>query len=176
MQEKLRYPIGKANIPVNISQNDIKKWITIIEDHPEILSTLVNNLKEDQLDTPYRPDGWTVRQVIHHLGDSHTNSYIRFKWALTEDKPIIKAYHEDRWAALSDTKFAPINLSLNYLRALHAKWVYLLKELTTDDLKKCFIHPETKMEVSLAENIGIYAWHCEHHYTHIKNLIKNEGW
>lgn len=176
MQEKLKYPIGKANIPVNISKTDIKKWIDIIEDHPEKLSRLVNNLTKDQLDTPYRPEGWTVRQVIHHLGDSHTNSYIRFKWALTEDKPIIKAYHEDRWAELKDTKFAPINLSLNYLRVLHAKWVYLLKGLSTDDLKKCFIHPETKMEVSLAENIGIYAWHCEHHYTHIKNLIKTQGW
>ena len=98
MQEKLRYPIGKANIPANISKNDLKKWITIIEDHPENLSCLVNNLTEDQLDTPYRPEGWTVRQVIHHLGDSHTNSYIRFKWALTEDKPLIKAYYEERWA------------------------------------------------------------------------------
>ena len=171
MLEKLKYPIGKAKIPENISENDIQSWISIIEDHPEKLSRLVNNLSEDQLDTPYRPEGWTIRQVIHHLGDSHTNSYIRFKWALTEDKPIIKAYHEDRWAELKDTKFAPIKLGLDYLRALHFKWVYLLKGLTSEDLKRCYIHPDTNKEVSLAKNIGIYAWHCEHHYEHINQLL-----
>jgi hypothetical protein len=131
---------------------------------------------EDQLDSPYRPKGWTIRQVIHHLGDSHTNTYIRFKWALTENEPVIKAYHEDRWAALRDTKFAPIKLGLDYLSVLHAKWVYLLKGLTSKDLKKCFIHPETMKEISLDKNIGIYAWHCEHHYMHIKNIIKSRGW
>ena len=176
MPEKPRYPIGKANIPSNITQNDIQRWITIIEDHPKKISTLVINLTEAQLDTPYRPNGWTIRQVVHHLGDSHTNSYIRFKWALTEDKPIIKAYHEDRWAELADTKFAPIKPGLEYLRALHAKWVYLLRGLTSKDLKRCFIHPETKKEVSLAKNIGIYAWHCKHHYQHINQLMIKQGW
>jgi len=176
MMEELKYPIGKVNIPVNISSNDIQRWITIIEDHPEKLSQLVNNLSEEQLDTPYRPGGWTIRQVIHHLGDSHTNSYIRFKWTLTEDKPLIKAYHEDRWAELKDTKFAPIKLGLDYLRALHSKWVYLLKELTSEDLKRCYVHPETKKEVSLAKNIGIYAWHCEHHYEHINQLLLLKEW
>lgn len=176
MLEKLKYPIGKAKIPEKISKNDIQRWISIIEDHPAKLSRLVNNLSEDQLDTPYRPGGWTIRQVIHHLGDSHTNSYIRFKWTLTEDKPIIKAYHEDRWAELADTKHAPIKPGLDYLKALHTKWIYLLKGLTSEDLKRCYLHSETKKEVSLAKNIGIYAWHCEHHYTHIKNLIKSRGW
>ena len=176
MLDKLRYPIGKVDIPENISQNDIERWISIIDNHPNKLSKLTINLTEDQLDTEYRPEGWTIRQVVHHLGDSHTNSYIRFKWALTENKPIIKAYYEDRWAELDDSKIAPIKPGLEYLKALHVKWVYLLKGLTSKDLKKCFVHPETKKEVSLAKNIGIYAWHCEHHYMHIKNLIKSRGW
>lgn len=176
MLEKLKYPIGKVNIPAEITINDISKWISIIENHPEKIRKLVKSLDDNQLDTPYRPDGWTVRQVIHHLGDSHTNSYIRFKWTLTEDKPVIKAYFEDRWAELSDSKNGSIELGLDYLKVLHAKWVYLLKELTNDDLKKYFIHPETNAEVTLAKNIGIYAWHCEHHYQHINQLLIRKGW
>ncbi len=176
MLEKLKYPIGKSQIPQNISNDDIKNWIEIIENHPNKIDLMIKNLKDEQLDTPYRPDGWTIRQVVHHLGDSHTNSYVRFKWTLTEDHPIIKAYFEDRWAELPDTKSAPIQLGLIYLTALHAKWVYLLKSLTQEDLKKCFIHPETKMKVSLAQNIGLYAWHCEHHYEHINQLMIRKNW
>ena len=176
MTEQLKYPIGKSNIPIQITENYILGWISIIEQHPEKLSRLVFNLTDDQLDTPYRENGWTIRQVIHHLGDSHTNSYIRFKWALTEDKPVIKAYYEERWAELTDSKSAPIELSLHYLIALHAKWVYLLKRISKDDLKRCFIHPENNKEVSLEKNIGIYAWHCEHHYQHINQLLIRKGW
>ena len=166
MIDRLRYPIGKANIPDNIRTIDIQNK----------LKELVKNLNEIQLDTPYRRDGWSIRQVVHHLGDSHLNSYIRFKWTLTEDKPIIKAYFEDRWAELFDTKSGPVDLALDFLTALHAKWVYLLKRLKMDDLDKCFMHPETNAEVSLAKNIGIYAWHCEHHYAHIENLLKVKRW
>ena len=114
----------------------------------------IANLNEEQLNTPYRKDGWTIRQVVHHCYDSHHNSYTRFKWALTEDKPIIKAYFEDRWATLFDTKSAPLTLSLNGLKALHAKWVYLLKGLSNNDLNTIFIHPDGNEEVSLKENIG----------------------
>lgn len=174
--EKLKYPIGKYQIPQNISNDDLKNWIKIIENHPKKINLLVENLSEEQLDTPYRPEGWTIRQVIHHLGDSHTNSYIRFKWTLTENHPIIKAYSEAKWAELADTKSASIHLGLNYLFALHDKWVYLLKSLTEEDLKKCFIHPESNKKVSLAQNIGLYAWHCEHHYEHINRLIIRENW
>ena len=176
MLEKLKYPIGKLNIPTEISDKTIKNWIEIIENHPNKITSLVANLTDNQLDTPYRPDGWTIRQVVHHLGDSHVNSYIRFKWTLTENKPIIKAYYEDRWVELSDTKYAPIQISLDFLKMLHAKWVYLLKSLTEDDLKKCFIHPETNKEITLAKNIGIYAWHCKHHYEHINQLVIRNGW
>ena len=174
--EQLKYPIGKTNIPKNISSDDIKNWITILEEFPNNLDTLTKNLNQEQLDTPYRNGGWTIRQVIHHCYDSHHNSYTRFKWTLTEEKPIIKAYFEDRWAELFDTKSAPIQLSLDSIKALHAKWVYLLKGLTSDDLNKYFIHPEGNEKVTLKENIGIYAWHCNHHFAHIENLLIRKNW
>ncbi|WP_046755640.1 YfiT family bacillithiol transferase [Kordia jejudonensis] len=174
--EKLKYPIGKIQIPTLITTKHIIDWIEVLEKFPERLKTLVENLSETQLNTPYRPDGWTVRQVIHHLADSHHNSYTRFKWTLTEDKPVIKAYFEDRWAELFDSKNAPIKLSLDSLTALHAKWTYFLKGLSNHELNQIFIHPEGNEEVSLKENIGIYAWHCNHHYEHINQLMIRENW
>lgn len=176
MLEELKYPIGNPDIPKNISANKINEWIIEIENFPIKIEALVKNLTEEQLDTKYRENGWTIRQVIHHCADSHHNSYIRFKWALTEDKPIIKAYYEDRWAELFDTKSAPIHLSINMLKALHAKWVYLLKGLTTEQLKLEFIHPDGNESVSLEKNIGIYAWHCNHHFAHIFNLMQAKQW
>ncbi|CAM1364806.1 putative enzyme [Tenacibaculum soleae] len=174
--EHLKYPIGKPNIPTKISSKVIKKWITVLEEFPIKLEFLVKHLSEQQLNTVYRDGGWTVRQVIHHCADSHHNSYTRFKWALTEDKPIIKAYYEDRWAELFDSKAAPIHLSLDALKALHAKWVYLLKGLSETDLNTFFIHPEGNEKVSLKQNIGIYAWHCKHHYEHINQLLLKNNW
>ena len=174
--EQLKYPIGKVNIPKIITRKNLDEWIITIEEFPLQLEALVRNLSEEQLNTPYRKDGWTIRQVVHHCYDSHHNSYTRFKWSLTEDKPIIKAYFEERWAELFDTKFAPIALSLNALKTLHAKWVYLLEGLSESNLKAVFIHPENKEEVSLEENIGIYAWHCKHHFAHIEQLILRENW
>ena len=176
MLEKLKYPIGKPNIPSTITEKQIKKWILVIENFPDRLENLVSNLSDNQLDTPYRENGWTIRQVIHHCSDSHHNSYTRFKWTLTENKPVIKAYYEDRWAELFDSKFAPILFSINVLKALHAKWVYLLNGLSPTDLQKEFIHPEGNETVSLTENIGIYAWHCNHHFAHIYNLIVRKHW
>ncbi|SNR31985.1 YfiT family bacillithiol transferase [Lutibacter flavus] len=176
MLEKLKYPIGKPVIPSIITKNELTEWINTLENFPLKLEALVKNLTKDQLDTQYRESGWTIRQVIHHCADSHQNSYIRFKYTLTEDKPIIKAYYEDRWAELFDTKSAPINLSLNMLKALHAKWVYLLNGLKPEELKKEFIHPDGNELVSLETNIGIYAWHCNHHFAHIYNLMKTKQW
>ena len=176
MLEKLKFPIGQVNIPSEINPEHINEWIYTIETFPSKLEILVQNLNEEQLDTVYRQHGWTIRQVIHHCADSHQNSYIRFKWALTEEQPIIKAYFEDKWGELFDSKSAPIQLSINVLNALHAKWVYLLKGLTTENLSQSFIHPESKEIVSLAQNIGIYAWHCNHHYAHIYNLIQRNNW
>ena len=173
--EHLKYPIGRVKIPLSISNLDIEKWIKILDSFPKKMRLITQNLSDDQLDTPYRPEGWTIRQVVHHVVDSHTNSYIRFKWTLTENKPVIKAYDEAKWAELIDYE-APIELSLQALESLHAKWVYLLRRLSPEDLKKIFIHPESQEEVSLEKNIGIYAWHSKHHYSHIANLLMDKGW
>ena len=174
--EQLKYPIGQANIPNNITSEQIEEWISILEEFPRKLPKLVQNLSDNQLDTSYREGGWTVRQVIHHLADSHHNSYTRFKWTLTEDKPIIKAYYEERWAELHDSKSAPILLSLDALASTHAKLVYFIKGLSQKNLESIFIHPDGNEEVSLKENIGIYAWHSQHHYAHIENLLIRKGW
>lgn len=174
--ENLRYPIGKPNIPKEISDRNIRDWIEVIELFPSKLKNLVSGLSDNQLNTQYRDGGWTIRQVVHHCADSHHNSYTRFKWTLTEDKPVIKAYYEDRWAELKDSKDGPISLSINSLMALHEKWVYFLKLLTPADLEKYFIHPEGNEKVTLKENIGIYTWHCNHHFAHIEQLIKRKNW
>ncbi|MBT8303723.1 MAG: putative metal-dependent hydrolase [Bacteroidia bacterium] len=174
--EELRYPIGRFQAPDNITNKNIKDWIIVLEQFPEKLSKLVSNLDENQLNTPYRKDGWTVRQVVHHVSDSHHHSYTRFKWALTEDKPIIKAYNEQDWAELFDTRNAAIQMSLDHLRAIHFKLVHLLRGLSEEQLNRSFIHPEGNIEVVLKQNIGIYAWHSNHHYAHIENLLKRKGW
>ena len=174
--EQLKYPIGTFDCPNTITQEQIESWISILEHFPSRLERLVKDLTNKQLDTPYRREGWTVRQVVHHLADSHHHSYTRFKWALTEEKPVIKAYNEKSWAELPDAKTAPIEMSLNHLKAIHYKLVYLLKSISFDHLNKCFIHPETNEEVVLKQNIGIYEWHSNHHYAHIENLLKRKGW
>lgn len=174
--EQLKYPIGKFEAPEAITEVHISEWIEILETLPYRLQTLVENLAEEQLEAPYRPGGWTVRQLIHHISDSHHNSYIRFKWALTEDNPIIKVYDEKAWANLFDTRTAPIQMSLDHLKAVHVKLVYLLKGLSREDLRRSFIHPDGQVETGLDENIGRYAWHGSHHYAHIEGLLKREGW
>ncbi|MBO0329266.1 YfiT family bacillithiol transferase [[Muricauda] lutisoli] len=174
--EQLRYPIGKFEIPETITRADLEEWISILETLPQRLTNLVTPLSEEQLETPYRPNGWTVRQLVHHISDSHHNSYIRFKWGLTEDRPYIKAYDEKAWAALFDTRVAPIQMSLDHLSAVHTKLVYLLKGLSEKDLERSFIHPDGNNETTLKENIARYAWHSNHHFAHIANLIKRKGW
>ncbi len=172
----LQYPIGTLEIPSEINLDLLQEWIQILAEFPKRLSQLVESLNDEQLDTPYRPEGWTVRQVVHHCADSHHHSYIRFKWALTENNPTIKAYNEQTWAELLDTKTAPISLSLDHLKAVHAKLVYLLKGLTESDFNRSFVHPETMRTILLKENVGIYAWHCSHHYAHIEQLLIRKGW
>ena len=174
--EKLKYPIGQYQIPNPITQKLLQEWITTLEQLPSRLQEMVTPLSNKQLETPYRPGGWTIRQVVHHISDSHHHSYIRFKWALTEDNPTIKPYFEKEWSNLFDAKTAPIQLSIDHLKAVHAKLVYLLKGLSYKDLQRKFTHPEGNEETTLAENIGRYAWHGSHHFAHIKNLIKHKGW
>ncbi|WP_420319956.1 YfiT family bacillithiol transferase [Flagellimonas sp.] len=174
--QQLRYPIGTYQIPEVISQEHLDGWIDILENLPQRLEAMVSPLSEEQLETPYRPEGWTVRQLVHHISDSHHHSYIRFKWGLTEDNPVIKPYFEKEWSKLFDAQSAPIQMSLDHLKAVHAKLVYLLKGLSKEDLERKFTHPEGNEETTLAENIGRYAWHGSHHFAHIENLIKREGW
>lgn len=174
--QQLRYPIGTYQIPNPITDGHLEEWISILEQLPHRLETLVKPLTEDQLETPYRPGGWTIRQVVHHVSDSHHHSYIRFKWGLTEDNPTIKPYLQGEWANLFDTRTAPIQMSLDHLKAVHFKLVYLLKGLSKEQLQRTFTHPEDNSVTTLLENVGRYAWHGSHHFAHIENLIKREGW
>ena len=165
--EALRFPIGKFTKPEDITADHIKEWVEDIALFPSRLIRLTAKLSESDIEKTYREGSWTIRQVVHHCADSHMNSLVRFKWTLTEDTPEIKAYYEDRWAVLADSKM-PLSISLTFLEALHQKWVYLLKSLDANDLKKSFIHPEHGKQFTLAENIGVYAWHCNHHLAHIR--------
>jgi len=153
----------------------VTTWIDDIASLPDALRRAVTPLDESQLDTPYRPEGWTIRQVVHHVPDSHMNSFIRFKWALTEDRPIIKPYDEQAWAALPDCLTMPIAPSLDLLDTLHVRWVALLRRLSWDQLQREFVHPDSG-PASLAETVGAYAWHGRHHLAHIEGLVRRKGW
>ncbi|MGE7870880.1 YfiT family bacillithiol transferase [Bacillus paramycoides] len=170
----LRYPIGQFTYEGTITEEMIDKWIQEIEDLPNELTKAIKDLDQKQLDTPYRVGGWTVRQVVHHVVDSHMNSYIRFKLALTEKNPTIKPYKEEKWAELPDSKL-PVDVSLVMLDSLHKRWVNLLYSLETTDLEKTFNHPESG-ETKLAAAIGLYAWHGLHHTAHITSLRKRLNW
>ena len=171
MSEDLSYPIGKFDPAV---VTPIVDNIQTIRDLPANLTNAVSNLSENQLDTPYRPDGWTVRQTVHHVADSHLNSFSRFKLALTEDNPTIRPYYEDRWAELGDSK-TPIELSLKIIEGLHARWTALLESMSDADFQKRMIHPETG-EWTLEKSLALYAWHSRHHTAHITNLRERNGW
>jgi DinB superfamily len=171
----LRYPIGKFTYEGPTTPEQRQELLHHIEQAPNRLRAAVNGLSEQHLDTPYRPEGWTVRQVVHHVPDSHLNAYVRFKLALTEDEPTIKAYAEDRWAQLADTKATPIEVSLSLLDALHARWVRLLRSLQPDDWKRTFRHSELGV-VSLEKNLALYSWHGRHHVAHVTSLRERNGW
>lgn len=174
--EKLRYPIGKFIAPEIYSKEYLDEKISEIATFPERLKKEVTNLTDEQLDTAYRHDGWTIRQVIHHCADSHMNCFIRIKWALTEDTPTIKFYHEDRWGELYDNLSMPIQPSLSLLEGLHFRMAYLMNSLSESDLDKSFIHPEHNSEFKLKEIIGTYAWHGNHHLAHITELKNRKEW
>lgn len=173
--ETLRYPIGNFTKPSLITPALLTEWTTHIETFPQRLRTEVMHLTETQLDTPYRPEGWTIRQLVHHCADSHMNAYIRFKLALTEEQPTIKPYMEARWAELIDSSM-PIESSMQILSGLHARWTTLLRSLTETELAKTFVHPEHQKTFRLDEIIALYAWHCNHHLAHITKLKERNGW
>ena len=171
----LRYPIGKFNWDGQTADEQRQRYINEISAAPARLRDAVKDLSEQQLDTPYRPGGWTVRQVEHHVPDSHMNAYIRFKLALTEENPTIKPYAEARWAELVDARTAPIGTSLLMLESLHHRWVMLLRSLTGGDWNRTFQHPELG-PMALEKNLALYAWHGRHHVAHITSLRERMGW
>jgi hypothetical protein len=173
--EKLKFPIGKFLIPVSISENDIKSWIEVIENFPSNIKKRTETLSIEELNWIYRPQGWSIKQVVHHCADSHINSFIRFKLALTEDVPTIKPYEEALWAELIDGNSDIILPSIQIIEGVHARWVLLLKSFGEQELKKKFIHPANKKIACLDEIIGVYAWHCSHHLAHIEKAIVYKG-
>ena len=171
----LRFPIGPFKLEGNPTKDQIERAIDDIAEAPAKLRNAVEGLSAEQLETPYRPEGWTVRQVVHHVPDSHMNAYIRFKMALTEDEPTIKPYDEAGCAALDDSRLAPVDASLNLLESLHERWVTLLRLISPRDWTRSFRHPE-RGRVTLNMNLALYAWHGRHHIAHITSLRNRLGW
>jgi len=170
-----RFPIGKFHYEGTPSPDQRTKFIAEIDQTPAAVRAAVQGLSPTQLDTPYRDGGWNVRQVVHHVPESHMNAYIRFKLALTEDEPTIKPYAEDRWAKLADVQSTPTEVSLALLENLHVRWVVLLQGLHEDDWKRTFVHPDIGV-ISLEKNLALYAWHGKHHTAHITELRKRMQW
>jgi hypothetical protein len=181
MTEDLRYPIGRLQMeettdePGDSGLGSRREWIDQIERCPAQLRAAVQGLTDEQLDTPYRPGGWTVRQVVHHLPDSHMNAYVRFRLGLTEETPRIKAYLQEPWASLPDARTAPVGLSLDLLDALHRRWVALLRALGPEDFRRTIDHPESGL-LTLGQLLSSYAWHGRHHVAHVTSLRGRMGW
>ena len=174
MSGDLRFPIGEFDSSFEISPELRRSFIETIEELPSKIRNAVSGLTDDQLDTQYRPEGWTVRQVVHHVADSHLNSFCRFKLALTEDVPRIRAYHEDLWAELPDSKL-PVEVSLKIIEGIHTRWSALLNSMSDEDFAKELKHPESG-EWSLDKMLGLYDWHSKHHTAHIASLRQSKGW
>ncbi len=166
--ETLKYPIGKLDFPDTYTSEDVKKWIADIAAFPDLLKAEVQGLSAEELEWKYRPEGWCIRQVVHHCADSHINSQMRFKLALTENVPTIKTYEEALWALLPDMH-SPIEWSLELLENLHKRWVRLLENLSEEELKKTYLHPGHNRIFNLGQTLYLYSWHGRHHLQHVKN-------
>ena len=171
----LRFPVGKFNWDIEVGESDYPRLIGEIAETPGALRSAVAGMSRDQLETPYRPGGWTVKQVVHHLPDSHMNAYTRFKLALTEHEPTIKPYEEAKWAELSDSQRVPAEVSLDLLESLHLRWVPLLRGMDGADFQRRLRHPEHGL-LTLSKMLALYAWHGRHHVAHITALKAREGW
>jgi uncharacterized damage-inducible protein DinB len=171
-----RYPIGEY-VPQPFSQKQLQEWLLDIKFLPQALEMAIQNLDEAQLDTPYREGGWTLKQVVHHVADSHMNAYTRFKLGLTEEQPTIKPYDENAWTSLADVAVVPVNVSLTLLHALHLRWYEAIKDLTESVwLNRTVIHPQHGKVFTLWHLLGMYAWHGKHHTAHITSLREQKGW
>jgi uncharacterized damage-inducible protein DinB len=173
--DDLRYPVGKFALEGEITPERREEWLRQVDETPARLRAAVQGLSDAHLDTPYRPGGWTVRQVIHHVADSHLNAYVRFKLGLTEEVPAIKTYDEARWAELPDTRNTPPEVSLALLDTLHRRWMVLLRALRDAEWARTLRHPEWG-EMSLEKTLALYAWHGRHHVAHITRLRDRMGW
>ena len=174
--EKIKFPIGRYMKPEAFNVAVMNDAICTLEELPQKLRTATQDLSEEQLNTPYREGGWTIRQVVHHIADSHINGYIRMKLAVTESIPTIKSYDQDKWATLYDSMHAPISISLDLIEALHQRWVHFLRSLEGRDFRKKFHHPESNQNQSLGLWLTIYAWHSDHHLSHITQLRERLHW
>lgn len=170
-----RYPIGQFRVPEQVTSQDLQSAVDDIAALPSELRAATTDLKQEEVETPYRPGGWTVRQVVHHVADSHMNSYVRFRLALTEKEPLIKAYDESAWAELTDARHEEIGVSLDLLDALHRRWTILLRSFTDADWARTFRHPERGL-MRLDVNAMLYAWHGKHHLAHITSLRQRNNW
>ena len=175
-EEELRYPIGKFTPKENYTAAELQQFIQRIDTLPARIEAAARTLTPAQLETPYREGGWTLRQVLHHIPESHMNAYVRFKWTLTEDTPTIKAYNEKEWARTPEIALVDPMISINLLKALHVRWVALLKNLGPNDLQRQYLHPDTQKLNRLDKVMGMYAWHGDHHLGHIISLKTRMGW
>jgi len=173
--DDLRYPIGQHDVRAPVGAAGFAAAIDDIEMLPRKLRAAVGGLDDAQLDTPYRPGGWTVRQVVHHVGDSHANAYVRLRLALTEERPTIRAYDEKRWAELADARTLPVEPTLTLLDGLHRRWTTLLRSLGPRDAERRLVHPEVG-ELTIAQLTGLYGWHSRHHLAHVTGLVARSGW
>lgn len=173
--EALKYPIGRYE-PQPYNEELKQEWIIAIRDLPQLLEYAITNLDEHQLDTPYREGGWTVKQLVHHVADSHMNAYMRFKLGLTENTPLVKAYDEKAWAEMNDSKVIPVNVSLTLLHALHNRWHAILEKISREEWDRNVIHSASNKEMTLWFLLGMYAWHSRHHVAHITALRERMGW
>jgi len=169
------YPIGKYE-PQPYSDKQLHAWLNDIKFLPGLLENAVSDLDEHQYETPYREGGWKIKQLVHHVADSHMNAYMRFKLGLTERSPVIKTYQEKDWAKLKDSENLPANISLTLLHALHARWHEVLKDMSVEDWNRTIFHPEQNKEITLWHLLGLYAWHGRHHTAHITTAKENNGW
>ena len=176
MSDDLRYPIGPFRRPLTVTDDARRTWIDALATLPSALRRATDGLDRAQLDTPYRDGGWSSRQIVHHLADSHMNSLIRFRLALTEDEPTIRPYAQDAWADLVDSRRAEIEASLEILAGLHARWVVLLESFDPASWERTFVHPESGRAIRLDVNLALYAWHGRHHTAQIERLRDREGW
>lgn len=173
--DDLRYPIGRFRFDPEADEGALATAIDRIADAPARLRKAVQGLSDAQLDTPYRPGGWTVRQVVHHVADSHINAYVRLRLALTEEAPTVRPYEEGRWAELEDARAAPVEVSLRLLDALHERWVRLLRAVPASAMRRPLHHPDHG-QLAVSFLVQMYAWHGQHHVAHVSRLREREGW